>query len=160
MSKEKMTPELAAELIDFALNPEFLTFILDEADRRYQSKLQKQPFVFGAAVTVGYYGREIKGYADAEHRCELAAQDMLRAEKERDELRAELAAAKAEVESWNAQHERMNAACAGKVERLKLDLDRHKRALELAQEWLDELPVSSRMVSHMEISRILEGEGR
>lgn len=73
-------------------------------------------------------------------------------------LTAELAAAKAEVESWNAQHERMNAAWAGKVERLKLDLSRHKRALELALYYVEGDATYEGVKE--KVSRILEGEGR
>lgn len=73
-------------------------------------------------------------------------------------LHAELAAAKAEVESWNAQHERMNAAWAGKVERLKLDLSRHKRALELALYYVEGDATYEGVKE--KVSRILEGEGR
>lgn len=47
------------EYVELGLSDSFLTAILDEADKRYSNKLQKQPFVFGAAVAVGYYAKEI-----------------------------------------------------------------------------------------------------
>lgn len=50
------------QLVDLGLNEVFLNFVLDEAEKRYDNKLQKQPFVFGAAVAVGYYSREIAAY--------------------------------------------------------------------------------------------------
>ncbi len=88
---------------------------------------------------------------------------------ENRKLTAELAAAKAEVESWNAQHERMNAAWAGKVERLKLDLSRHKRAIDMARTTLEYVgnwgndPTSVAIARNCEkgleeITRILEGK--
>lgn len=46
------------------LDPKFLQAMLDQADRRYDNRLQKQPFIFGCAAAFGWYKRDLDVFQD------------------------------------------------------------------------------------------------
>lgn len=50
----------AEATVDVALTDEFYTFLLDQADERFESDEEKRAFIIGGACAIGFYGREIK----------------------------------------------------------------------------------------------------
>lgn len=54
------------ELVKSGLSELFLIAMLDEGEKRYPNRLQRQAFIMGCATAVGYYSREIGGKPEAQ----------------------------------------------------------------------------------------------